>query len=386
MEFDLQGDVLTIKIEGTIDSNNAESVGNQIDEIRNGNSHTSLVLDFAKLNYISSAGLRQVLRLKKLCPNFKVINVTSEVYEIFDMTGFSEMMDIEKAFREMSVDGCEVIGEGSNGIVYRVSPDQIIKVYKNPDALDDIKRERELARKALVLGINTAISFDVVKVGDKYGSVFELLNSKSLTKLINEDKSKLEEYITVFANILKDIHKTEVKDGSLPSAKQIAIKWVEWLNGKIPQDTYDKLYKLLSDVKETNFLIHGDYHTSNLHYANGEAILIDMDTLAVGNPLFDFSSIFLAFRGFGEVDHDRIIKFLKIDWDTANQIWDTLLKKYFDTEDETKLQEIKNKAMTLGYTRLLRRTLKREPDNKELIEYSLNRLIECVNKVDSIEI
>ena len=39
--------------------------------------------------------------------------------------------------------------------------------------VDDIKRERELAKTALVLGVNTAIPFDVVKVGDKYGSVFE---------------------------------------------------------------------------------------------------------------------------------------------------------------------------------------------------------------------
>ena len=386
MEFALDGKTLILKVEGAVDSNNAESIGNEIDTIRNENSHNNLVMDFAKLTYISSAGLRQILRLKKSCPNFKIINVSSEVYEIFDMTGFSEMMEIEKAYREISIDGCEVIGEGSNGIVYRISPDQIIKVYKNPDALDDIKRERELARKALVLGINTAISYDVVKVGDKYGSVFELLNSKSLTALINEDKTKLDDYVKIFADILKGIHSTEVKDGSLPSAKKIAIKWVEWLNGKIPQDTYDKLYKLLDAVEESNFLIHGDYHTSNLHYANGEAILIDMDTIAVGNPLFDFSSIFLAFRGFGETDHDRILNFLKIDWDTANKIWETLLRLYFNTNDEVKLQEIKNKAMTLGYTRLLRRTLKREPENKTLIDHAMNRLIECVNTVDSISL
>lgn len=384
MEFVKEEKTLTIKPEGVIDSNNAEQVGAEFDQIRNDNIHENLVLDFGKITYISSAGLRQILRLKKVCPSFKVVNVSSEVYEIFDMTGFSEMMEIEKAYREMSVEGCEIIGEGSNGIVYRVSPDQIIKVYKNPDALDDIKKERELARKALVLGINTAISYDVVKVGDKYGSVFELLNSKSLTKLINEDKTKLPEYVKIFAGILKDIHNTEVKDGSLPSAKQKALGWVEWLEGKIPQETHDKLYKLLSDVEESNHLIHGDYHTSNLHYANGEAILIDMDTLSVGNPLFDFSSIFLAFRGFGEVDHSRIINFLKIDWDTANLIWDELVKQYLGTDDETKIQEAKNKAMALGYARLLRRTLKREPENKELVDYALNSLVDTVNKVDNI--
>ena len=384
MEFVLEENTLILKPEGVIDSNNSDAIGKEFDEIRNNNPHELLVLDLAKLKYISSAGLRIILKLKKTSKNFKIINVISEVYEIFDMTGFSEMMSIEKAYREISIEGCEVIGEGSNGIVYRISPDQIIKVYKNPDALDDIKRERELARKALVLGINTAISYDVVKVGDKYGSVFELLDSKSLTKLINEDKSKLQDYVKIFADILKDIHKTEVKDGSLPSAKQIAMKWVVYLCEKIPQDTYDKLYKLVDGVKESNYLIHGDYHTSNLHYANGEAILIDMDTIAVGNPLFDFSSIFLAFKAFGELDRSRIENFLKIDFDTANTIWTELLKNYLNTNDEKVLEEAENKAKVLGYTRLLRRTFKREPQNQALIDKTTHDLIEVVNKVNSV--
>lgn len=47
------------------------------------------------------------------------------------MTGFTEMLPVEKAFREISVDGCEVIGQGANGAVYRINPEIIIKVYNN---------------------------------------------------------------------------------------------------------------------------------------------------------------------------------------------------------------------------------------------------------------
>ena len=386
MNFVMEGNNLIISTKGSIDSNNASDFGNEADKIINSNKFEKLILDFKEIAYVSSAGLRQILRLKKTNPNFKVINVNSEVYEVFEMTGFSEMMEVEKAFRELSVEGCEIIGEGSNGIVYRVTPDSIVKVYKNPDALDDIKRERELARTALVLGINTAISYDVVKVGDKYGSVFELLNSKSLTKLINEDKTKLDMYIKVFADILKGIHNTEVKNDVLPSAKKIAISWVEWLKGKIEDSTYDKLHKMLDDVKESNKIIHGDYHTNNLHYSNGEAILIDMDTLACGNPIFDFSSIFLAFRGFGELRHERVENFLHLDWETANLIWEKLLVYYFNTTNEKVINDVKNKAMTLGYVRMLRRTIKRESDDKELIDFCQKKLKETIDKVDSLSI
>ena len=245
MNNKFENGVLTVYPEGNIDSNNAEEFGRELEAIRNENPSGSLVLDLDELRYISSAGLRQILRLRKKEKSLKLINVSSEIYEIFDMTGFSEMMEIEKAYRRFSVEGCEVIGEGSNGIVYRINPDTIIKVYKNPDALEDIKKERELARTALVLGINTAIPYDVVKVGDKYGSVFELLSAKSLTKLIVSDPDNIEKYVHIFIDLLKEIHSTPVKEGLLPDARLRAINWCRELEGRIPEDTYRKLLNML---------------------------------------------------------------------------------------------------------------------------------------------
>lgn len=385
MNSKFENNVLTIFLEGNVDTSNAEQVGQDIDKIRTTYPDGAFVLDLENLKYISSAGLRQILRLKKKEKEFKIINCSSEIYEIFDMTGFAEMMDIEKGYRKMSVEGCEVIGEGSNGIVYRINPDTIIKVYKNSDALDDIKRERELAKTALVLGINTAIPFDVVKVGDMYGSVFELLSAKSLTKYIMSEPENKDQYIKIFADMLKEIHNTPVKPGTLPSVKETALSWVNWLKEHIPAETYDKLYKLVDAVPHVDNMLHGDYHTNNVHYANGESILIDMDTLSVGHPIFEFASIYLAYRGYGETDHSRVERFLKIDWDTAYYIWKKLLDLYFEGKDDEYKLSIENKAKVIGYTRMLRRTIKREPENKQLIEHSLNELIKYVDLVDNLE-
>ena len=384
MKSKFENNALTIFLEGNVDTSNAEQVGADIDKIRAQYPDGGLILDLENLKYISSAGLRQILRLKKKESDYKIINCSSEIYEIFDMTGFAEMMDIQKGYRKMSVEGCEVIGEGSNGVVYRINPDTIIKVYKNSDALEDIKRERELAKTALILGINTAIPFDVVKVGDMYGSMFELLSAKSLTKLIVAEPENKDNYIKVFADMLKEIHNTPVKPGTLPDMKEKAISWVEWLQPHIPADTYEKLHKLVEDVPHTDNMLHGDYHTNNVHYANGESILIDMDTLSVGHPVFEFASIYLAYRGFGEVDHNRVEKFLKLDWDTAGYVWEKLIDLYFEDKDDAFKQEVITKAKTIGYARMLRRTIKREPENTALIELSKNNLIECVNKIDSL--
>ena len=386
MKSTYENNVLTVFPEGNIDTTNAEEVGKEIDELREQYPADLLILDLEGLKYISSAGLRQILRLKKKEANFRIINCSSEIYEIFEMTGFSEMMDIRKGYRQLSVEGCEKIGEGSNGIVYRLNPDTIIKVYKNSDALEDIKRERELAKTALVLGVNTAIPFDVVKVGDKFGSVFELLSAKSLTKLINEDPENRDRYIKIFADMLKEIHSTEVKEGILPKQKDIALGWVEWLHDHIPAQTYDKLHRMVEEIPDSNHMLHGDYHTNNVHYANDEAILIDMDTLATGNPVFELASIYLAYRGYGEVDHSAISDFMKVDWDTAGYILDKLVEYYFEDKDEAYREAAMDKAKVIGYTRMLRRTIKRTPENKALIDHSRAKLIEYVDKVDSLAI
>ncbi len=382
-KFEVKGNKLVVYIEGRIDTNNAAEAEAEINKIINDNSGYELVFDAAKLEYISSAGLRIVLRLRKVHPEMLITNVSSEVYDIFEMTGFTEMIKVEKAFKSVSVDGCEVIGQGSNGIVYRTDPETIVKVYRNPEALDDIRHEREVARRALILGIPTAISYDIVKVGDKYGSVFELLNAKSFTQLICEKPDQLDYYITIFVDLLKKIHATEASEEDFPDMKKRALKWLNDLEGQLPVEIYTKLIKMIGEIPYSSNLIHGDYHTNNVMMQGDEVLLIDMDTLAVGNPVFDFASIYAAYQGFSEVDPATIERFLGIKLDLGKEIWNKTISLYFDPS----VQSInEKKARILCYMRLLRRTLRREPDNTAMIEHCRNMLIELVPTVHNLHI
>ena len=184
LQYKNEDGALVISIKGRIDSTNAPELENEIRKVREGQQDLSVVIDCEELEYISSAGLRVLLRLQQETGDLKLINVSSEVYEVFDMTGFAEIMEVHKAYRTISVEGCEVIGEGANGKIYRIDLDTIVKVYLNPDALPEINRERELAHIAFVLGVPTAIPYDVVRIeGGGYGSVFELLDAESFAQL-----------------------------------------------------------------------------------------------------------------------------------------------------------------------------------------------------------
>lgn len=99
---------------------------------------------------ISSAGLRVLLKLRQKQRHLEVLNVSAEVYDIFEVTGFIELMDVKKRLRDVSVENCALIGKGGNGSVYRISEDEIIKVYTQKTSVDSIEHERQLARSAMM--------------------------------------------------------------------------------------------------------------------------------------------------------------------------------------------------------------------------------------------
>ncbi|MBQ7247099.1 MAG: phosphotransferase [Lachnospiraceae bacterium] len=377
---------LTISMIGRVDSTNAAAFSAEAEQIISGGGFDSLILDAEKLDYISSAGLRVVLSLRKKFPTLRIIGVNPDVYEIFEMTGFTEMIQIEKAYRRLSVDGCEVIGRGANGEVYRLDPDTIIKVYLNSDALPDIQRERELARRAFVLGVPTAIPYDVVKVGDSYGSVFELLNSESFAKILSHSPERFDEIMDMYVDLLLKIHSTKVLPEDMPDMREVALDWVDYLRDYLPADIWDRLHNLVEAVPVRHTMMHGDYHLKNVMLQDGEALLIDMDTLCQGDPVFEFGSIFNAYIGFSALDHGQCQKFMGIPYDLAVRVWHRTLTGYFGTDDPEILRRAEERSQLVGFVRLMRRSIRRGGLTKEpeAVEYYKEQIIRLVGSIESL--
>ena len=380
---------LTVYLSGEISSANAPEVQGKLAQLRTEHPVDSVILDCDRLRTTSSAGLRVFLRLNQEVDNTKIINAHPDLYDVLDMTGFTDMMEVEKAYRVFSVEGCEVIGQGANGIVYRINGDTIVKCYRNPDALPEIKRERELARTAFVAGVPTAIPYDVVRIeGGGYGSVFELLNAKSFAKLLISHEKTVEEVADMSVELLKLIHSKTVKPGALPDMKQIAMEWVNSLENHLPQEQYEKLVTLVDNVPQDMHMLHGDYHIKNIELQDGEALLIDMDTLCHGHPVFELASMYNAYAGYGAADHSKIEKFLGISYETAGAFWKRSLKGYLGTEDPERIRTVEDKAKILGYTRILRREIRRNgeesEDGRELIDICRKELGELLPRVDTL--
>ena len=88
--------VLTVYMEGKLDTGTAPQAEAEIEaDVKTAR---KLVLDFKDLNYLSSAGLRMILMLNKKMQGkdgMTVRNVNDSIMEIFDMTGFNSILQIE---------------------------------------------------------------------------------------------------------------------------------------------------------------------------------------------------------------------------------------------------------------------------------------------------
>ncbi len=377
-----------LELTGRIDTNNAAQVEKELQEQLAAQNETQLVFDAAGLEYISSAGLRVLLRIRKQYPDIRLINVRPDVYDILDMTGFTAVMKVDKAYRSLSLDGCVEIARGSSGTIYRIDSENVVKIFNSRDALDDIRHEREMAKIALILGIPTAISYEVVKVGERYGAVYELLEARSFSKILAEEPERLDWCAAEYVKLLKTIHSTTASAGVLPEMKDTALSWAAFLRDLLPPEAGDKLTALVEAIPRDNHVIHGDYQTKNVQMLNDEVLLIDMETLSVGNPVFDLASMFNSFIGFYELDHEAIREFQGYDFETGRLFWRKTLKDYLGTNCELKLREVEDKARIIGYTRLIRRTVRRGGMETEKgraeIENWKNELIDLLNHTDTL--
>lgn len=316
-------------------------------------------IDASGLEYISSAGLRVLLKLTKTVGEVTICNVRPEVYEILDVTGFTGILTVKKALREVSIEGCELIGKGATASVYRLDGDTIVKVFNETVEISMAVRESEKAKNAFLAGIPTAIAFDMVKVGKCYGMVYELLNAESLTKVIAQDKEHLTELVTGFAHEIRKLHQIEIDPSQFQDIRSTSLAMMPRLVGLVgTQEEIDALSEMYRALPERRTFIHGDCHIGNVMLQNGEYLFIDLSTSGMGHPILDLTSMALAFK-FTSMKDDyeerRQKSELNRDFnrEEAQLIWDTFLRAYLDTDDKAFIKKAEYQVMAYSALRIL---------------------------------
>ena len=336
--YKLDNEVLTVTLDGRLDTEAASKFEADLNAIRTENAHTSMVVDASGLEYVASSGLRIILKLVKSEKNFKLENVCAAVYEVFEVTGFSKIIQMTKALRKVDLSKCEKIGAGGNGAVYRISEDEIVKVNFNPDTYETLEQELAKAKEAFFLGVPTAISFDMVDCGEgKKGVVYEIIKSSTLGENIQKDPSRMEELTEKYIEQINFLHSIHTDNPVYGSAKDSYRKQVEAASKYLTEEEGELLNLILEALPEGDRLVHGDAHPKNIMIQNGEMLWIDMEGMSVGHPIYDLISIAVILNGMRT--DEMSVGICGMDNTVVKVFKDCFIRKYFKTEDPEMIQK-----------------------------------------------
>jgi uncharacterized protein (TIGR02172 family) len=345
---------IIISLEGRIDSNNAAQTEKEIFDVLGTNGNKEIIFEAGKLSYISSAGLRVLLKVQKSKGRpITIRNVSRDIYEIFETTGFVDLLDVKKAFRKISLADCEKIGRGGHGNVYRLDEETIVKIYHDHSTLEMIEKERMYAKNAFVNGVPSAIAYDIVETEDGYGLVFEMAGATTVSKYIMEHPDKLQEYSIKLGVLLKTLNNTEADPELYGNIKQIYLDRARKAGEFFTDDEVDQMIRMINSIPEGTGMIHGDFHTNNVMVqSDGELILIDMADISRGNPIYDIGGAFLTMYLSGMKNPDITREVIGIDYEMSKQVWGIMLSTYYGTTDPDKLEMISKKIGAFALLRM----------------------------------
>ncbi len=297
MNFDFNKGILQIELPKIIDPNNANVVEEALKLMPNLKDAKEVTMNAENLVYISSLGLRAILKFLKAYKGkpVTIFNVSPEVYEIFNQTGFTSLLKVVKKFRKVDVEGMELIGAGMYGAVYRINAEQILKIFYGIDSELEILPVIETIRTAFIHDIPTIIPFEIVRTEKGIGIILELLNSEMMSTLMNKNPEKFDKYVSDMVTLIKTLSQTVLDEGTLRSRKEMLLSKLDNAETFLTAEEIATIKNYINVVPDRNTAVHGDLHAKNIMIMNDRPVLIDMDEFSCGHPVWDIGNFYFIY-------------------------------------------------------------------------------------------
>ena len=196
---------------------------------------------------------------------------------------------MESKMKEMTIDNLDLIAEGGMGKIYRINDEQILKVF-NSISLEELQKQKAATVEVFKAMVPTPISFELVKAGDKYGIIYEFLDSTSAGKALADHPERINEIGEKMGLLLRDMHQASMENRVLEYMNDRASSWVDRIENKfIKEKDTRMLREIIKAIPRGHCLLHCDFHEGNVMIHNGEYLLIDIDEVCIGHPLYDLT-------------------------------------------------------------------------------------------------
>lgn len=310
---------LSIAILGRVDAAEAQKL--QLELLALVDTHnpvTTIIIDASQLSFISSMGLRVLLILKKKIDDLHIFGVNPEVYNVFAITGLHKILDIQKALPQVSIEGCPLVSGREE--VYQLTADTVLKLFPIGTTRAQVDQEVAMTKEVLVMGIPTAMAFDIVMVGQQFGLIYE---STTPTQVSADTLGRM----------LRQLHSLKVnpEEETFASAPIEIKRRIDTLEPHLGSEAVSQLQQMLKVLPFDTSLLHGNLSLDCIMMQNGETIFTDMGTVRYGHPVLDFAHLYASFSE-----------------EQRGEYFDELLDEYFDMESDETIKRHKENIVILS--------------------------------------
>ncbi len=296
---DEKNHTLNLTLSGRLDSMTAPEVSHKLELVLDKFQDDSCVVDVEKLGYISSAGLRVLIDLKKRCANMRVINVSLDIYDIFAMTGFTKFITVERRIRKVRHPAPgQLISEDGDSKLYRSTNDLAVRVFNPGLPFEEIQKRFQLSKIATSYGIPTPIAFEIVSCDDNYGIIYEIVNGQTLSEIFDQRPNDMQEETKQLAELMHMVHQQVVEKKELPDFGSRMLEETE-NNTQLSAEQKSDLKCLVSSLNATDTFIYGNLRLSKVLVCDGRLLFTDLTRCGRGNPLLDLQAAASAMNADG---------------------------------------------------------------------------------------
>lgn len=256
----------------------------------------------------------------------------------------SNIMD--KEIREIDLAQWQQVGEGGNGKTYVARPQTapqcgdpdganagvILKISNSRlSTLEAVRKEFDVSRAVHALGLATPEMREIVRVGNAYGTISELIKPKrSLGRICCDNPERTEEMSTLLCTRGKELFATPCDTGFFPSRKaQLlqALGRVQFVGRK----TLSTLEAFAQRIPDTTTCLHGDFQMGNLILSGERHYWIDLDRFGYGDPMFDVGHLYMLCNVYSSMKYVQGL--FHVTRDQFHRFWDAFARAYTGSTD-----------------------------------------------------
>ena len=241
------------------------------------------------------------------------------------------------------------VGEGGNGITYENPdrPDVILKVNKaHMSTLAIVQHEFEVSKAVEPFGLSVPKAFEIVKVGDAYGTLTQRIHGKkSLSRICHDEPERTEEMARLLSQKGKELHATPCNTDVFPSRKeQTTLKALDQTS-VVSRKDIPLIRSFVETIPDVTTCVHGDFQSGNLIQSGDQFYWIDLDRFAYGNPMFDIGHLFQICHDYAKMK--QVHEIFHMSEDQLHRFWDAFAKDYTGKEDYSSFDRLAGKFACL---------------------------------------